>query len=151
MDRVSSGTAGAQLVQTIFDGGKLAGEKDLAKAKQQELVAIYQDAVLQAYADVEVSLGQVYNMQEVESRLQDEVAAAAEAFKISDLQYRQGAADLLTVLQTQQTLFSARDQLIQVRLARMQAIVQLYVALGGGWKEAFQDRTQFIGSAMNDH
>jgi outer membrane protein, multidrug efflux system len=142
---------GAQLVQTIFDGGKLAGEKDLAKAKQQELVAIYQDAVLQAYADVEVALGQVYNMQEVESRLQDEVAAAAEAFKIADLQYRQGAADLLTVLQTQQTLFSARDQLIQVRLARMQAIVQLYVALGGGWKEAFQDRTQFIGSAMNDH
>jgi NodT family efflux transporter outer membrane factor (OMF) lipoprotein len=138
---------GAQLVQTIFDGGKLAGAKDLAKAKELELLAVYEDAVLQAYADVEVALGEVQNMQEEERQLKAEVAAAAEAFKISDLQYRQGTADLLTVLQTQETLFSARDQLIQVRLARIHAIVQLYVALGGGWKEAFQDRTQFASSA----
>ena len=51
--------AGAQLVQTIFAGGKLVGQKDLAYATQEELVADYQAAVLNAYADVETALGQV--------------------------------------------------------------------------------------------
>jgi multidrug efflux system outer membrane protein len=50
---------------------------------------------------------------------------------------------LLTVLQSQQTLFSAEDQLAQITLARMQAVVHLYEALGGGWMEQSDERTQF--------
>jgi len=46
-----------------------------------------------------------------------------------------------------QTLFAARNQLIPVRLARMQAVVHLYVALGGGWKEPSLDRAQFVVAA----
>lgn len=136
--------AGAQLVQTIFDGGKLIGQKDLAFATQDKLVADYENAVLQAYADVETALGRVSTDEQEEHNLQDEVAAAREAFRIGELQYREGTAGLLTVLQTQETLFSARNQLVQVRLARMQAVVQLFVALGGGWKEPSRDRTQFV-------
>ncbi len=137
--------AGAELVQTIFDGGKLIGQKDLAYATQQELVASYEGAVLNAYADVESALGQVSNDAREADHLQREVNAAREAFQISELQYRQGVADLLNVLQAQQTLFGARDSLAQVRLARMQAVVHLYEALGGGWKEPSHDRTQFVG------
>jgi outer membrane protein TolC len=43
------------------------------------------------------------------------------------------AVDLVTVLQTQQTLFTAEDTYVQARLAHFQAIVSLYQALGGGW------------------
>jgi outer membrane protein, multidrug efflux system len=136
--------AGAQLVQTIFDGGKLVGEKNLALATQQELVARYQSAVLSAYADVESALGQVSNYAREERHLSREVDAAREAFQISQLQYRQGVADLLNVLQAQQTLFGARDALAQARLARLQATVHLYVALGGGWQEPARVRTQFM-------
>jgi outer membrane protein TolC len=135
--------AGANLVQTIFAGGKLTGQKRLAAATEQELVASYQGAVLNAYADVENALGQVLNNRIAEEHLQREVDSAREAFAIAQLQYRQGAADLLIVLQTQQTLFSARDQLAQTRLARLQAVVHLYEALGGGWVEPAEDRTQF--------
>ena len=46
---------------------------------------------------------------------------------------REGTIDLVTVLQTQQTLFTAEDTLVQARLAHVQAIVSLYQALGGGW------------------
>jgi outer membrane protein TolC len=46
---------------------------------------------------------------------------------------RQGTIDLVTVLQTQQTLYQAEDALAQARLAHVQAIVSLYQALGGGW------------------
>lgn len=124
---------GATLLQTVFDGGKLVGQKHLAQASQKELMAIYQSAVLNAYADVENALGQVANNSRAQSHLEREVDAAREAFEIAQLQYRQGATDLITVLQAQQTLFSARDQLAQIMLARIQAVVHLYEALGGGW------------------
>lgn len=136
--------AGAQALQTLFDGGKLVGQKELASATQQQLVATYQSAVLNAYADVESALGQVHNFALEEQHLDQEVVAAREAFEISQLQYRQGVADLLNVLQAQQTLFGARDALAQARLARLQATVHLYAALGGGWQEAAQKRTQFL-------
>lgn len=136
--------AGAQLVQTIFDGGRLVGEKDLAYATQEELIASYQSAVLNAYADVESALDQVRSAALAEQHLRREVGAAREAFRISQLQYRQGVADLLNVLQAQQTLFGARDALAQARLARLQATVHLYTALGGGWQEPMSERTQFV-------
>ena len=136
--------AGAQLVQTIFDGGKLIGQKDLAYATQEELIASYQSAVLNAYGDVESALGQVRNDALEVQHLRREVGAAREAFQISQLQYRQGVADLLNVLQAQQTLFGARDVLAQAELARLQATVHLYTALGGGWQEPADERTQFI-------
>jgi multidrug efflux system outer membrane protein len=134
---------GANLLQTVFDGGKLRGRKDLAQATQRELIASYQSAVLNAYADVESALGQVANNTKAETHLGREVEAASEAFEISQLQYRQGVTELLTVLQAQQTLFAAEDQLAQTKLARMQAVIHLFEALGGGWMESPQERTQF--------
>lgn len=134
--------AGAQLLQTLFDGGKLIGQRKLAAAVQTELVANYQGAVLNAYADVEIALGQVSSSSKSEEHLQREVESAHEAFDIAQLQYRQGVAELLTVLQAQQTFFGARDQLAQARLAHLQAVVHLYTALGGGWVEPREDRTQ---------
>jgi NodT family efflux transporter outer membrane factor (OMF) lipoprotein len=133
---------GLNLVQTIFDGGRLIGQKDLAKATQESFIASYQSAALNAYADVETALVQVANSSRAVDHLSREVEAAREAFQIANLQYRQGAADLLTVLQTQQTLFQAEDQLAQSTLANRQAIVHLFEALGGGWQEAPTDRTQ---------
>jgi outer membrane protein, multidrug efflux system len=137
---------GGSLLQTVFDGGKLVGQKRLAEGTQAELIASYQRAVLNAYADVETALGQVRNNGQAEAHLGHEVDAAREAFQIAELQYRQGTTDLLTVLQSQQTLFSAEDQRAQITLARMQAAIHLYEALGGGWTEEPGERTQFTSS-----
>jgi multidrug efflux system outer membrane protein len=133
---------GASLLQTIFDGGRLAGQKDLADATQQEYVAAYQNAALNAYADVEFALTQVANTGRAEGHLRQLIVAAQEAFQISELQYRQGATDLLNVLQAQQTLFSAQDQLVQTVLANRLETIHLYEALGGGWTERPEERTQ---------
>jgi len=135
---------GLGLLQTIFDGGKLAGQKDLAEATQQEFIAAYQNAALNAYADVEFALTQVANTSRTEGHLRRLIVAADEAFQISQLQYRQGAGELLNVLQAQQTLFSAQDQLVQTVLANRQAAIHLYEALGGGWVEPVEDRTQLV-------
>jgi outer membrane protein TolC len=62
------------------------------------------------------------------------VASSRRAFEISETRLREGAVDLVTVLNTQQTLFQAEDTLAQARLARLQAVVGLFQALGGGWQ-----------------
>jgi outer membrane protein TolC len=85
---------------------------------------------------VETSLGQVSALAERERLTNEQKVNAAEAYRIAELQYREGVTDLLNVLQTQQTLFSAQDQLVQIRLARLQAGIGLYRALGGGWTVA---------------
>ncbi|MGH6888030.1 MAG: efflux transporter outer membrane subunit [Rhizomicrobium sp.] len=133
---------GASALQTVFDGGKLFGESDLAKAQQLGLISTYRKTVLTAFEGVETSLGQVANFGGEQAALQKEVAASANAFRISELQYREGIVALLTVLQAQQTLFSAENQLILVKLSRLQADVGLYQALGGGWTENADDATQ---------
>ncbi|MNR67778.1 Outer membrane protein OprM precursor [compost metagenome] len=56
------------------------------------------------------------------------------AFTLSENRYRAGAETLLTVLETQRTLYQAQDQQAQLRLARLQGSVALYKALGGGWR-----------------
>ena len=63
----------------------------------------------------------------------DVVTSSRQAFDISEQRLREGTVDLVTVLQTQQTLYQAEDNLVQARLAHVQAIVSLYQALGGGW------------------
>jgi len=138
---------GASVLQTVFDGGRLMGESDVAKAEQLGLVSTYRKTVLTAFSNVETSLGQVSNFGTEQEALEREVKASAEAFRLSELQYREGIIELLVVLQAQQTLFTAQNQLIQVRLSRLQSDVNLYMSLGGGWSEKPEERTQTQTSA----
>jgi outer membrane protein TolC len=55
---------------------------------------------------------------------------------------------LLTLLQAQQTLFAAEDQLAQTTLAHMQAVIHLFEVLGGGWMESPDERTQFAAGQL---
>ena len=135
---------GASLLQSIFDGGALSGRSELAKATEKEYVARYQSTALSAYADVENALTSFANTGQSETHLRRAIDSSREAFEITRLQYTQGAvgADLINVIQAQQTLFSAESQLVQVMLANREAAVHLFEALGGGWQEAPEDRTQ---------
>jgi len=123
----------AGLAQPIFEGGRLTGNLDLQKGKQDELLQTYRKTVISAFGDVENALDAIRRTAERE-RLQGEVVRSSrEAFNISEQRLREGTIDLVTVLQTQQTLYQADDLLVQARLAHVQAIVSLYQALGGGW------------------
>ena len=120
--------------QPIFDGGKLLGNFEYNKAKQDELLQTYRKTVVQAFADTDNALVAIRQTTE-KLRLQREVVAASKrAFQLSEQQLRAGTADIVTVLNTQLTLFQAEDALSQAQLARLLAIVSLYQALGGGWE-----------------
>jgi outer membrane protein TolC len=56
--------------------------------------------------------------------------------RISELQYKAGTVDFLTVLSSQQSAYSAQDRMAQLRSERLQAAVGLFKSLGGGWKDA---------------
>jgi outer membrane protein TolC len=89
--------------------------------------------VVSAFGDVERALIAVQQSARRE-RLQAEVVRSSRrAFEISETRLREGAVDLITVLNTQQSLFIAEDNQHQARLARLQAVVSLFQALGGGW------------------
>lgn len=127
---------GVSILQTIFDGGRRQGQLNLARAQQEELIANYRKAVFVAFAEVETALNQAARLAEQERLKAEQVERASTAFDISNVQYREGLIDLFALLQAQQTLFTAQDQLVEIRLARLEAIVALYTALGGGWQDS---------------
>ena len=143
-------SAGASVLQTLFDAGKLFAQSDVAKAQQLGLVATYRKAVISAFSNVETELGQVAHYATEQEALERDVKASAEAFRISELQYREGIVDITTVIQTEQTLFTAQDTLAQAKLARAQAVVGLYQALGGGWSEKPDDATQALPGTIRN-
>ncbi len=126
-------TATAGLTQPIFDAGRIQGNLDLQKGVQDELLQDYRKAVISAFTDVENALDAIRQTAQRERLQQDVVTSSRTAFNISEQRLREGTIDLVTVLQTQQTLYQALDQLVQAKLAHVQAIVSLYQALGGGW------------------
>lgn len=121
------------LTQPIFEGGRLLGNFDLQKGRQDELLQNYRKAVISGFADVENALTAVRETTRRERLQGDVVTSSRRAFSISEQRLQGGTVDLVTVLSTQQTLYQAEDLLAQARLARLQAIVSLYQALGGGW------------------
>jgi NodT family efflux transporter outer membrane factor (OMF) lipoprotein len=126
----------ASLLQPIFDGGRLRGQKAIAESRERELVATYRKAILSAFADVEEALAGTSRLGQQEQLQADVQAHAQESLRLAEVRYRAGADDLLTVLDAQRTLFAAQDQLAQVELSRLQAAVSLYKSLGGGWSAA---------------
>src|SRR5262249_31358152 len=116
-------TAAASLAQPSFHGRPLPGHLDPPKGNHDARQAVYRNAVLSGFADVENALDDIRKTAERE-RLQIEVVDSSQrAFDISEQRLREGTVDLVTVLQTQQTLYAAQDALVQARLAHVQAIV----------------------------
>ncbi|MGE0726281.1 MAG: efflux transporter outer membrane subunit, partial [Alphaproteobacteria bacterium] len=128
-------TLAAQLSQPIFDGGRLRAQLESERARYDELVQTYRLAVISAFRDVEDALVAIEETAEQERLQQAVVATARRAQTISEARLREGTIDLLTLLNTQQTLFQAQDALARIRLDRLQAAIDLYQALGGGWSQ----------------
>jgi NodT family efflux transporter outer membrane factor (OMF) lipoprotein len=126
-------SAAASLTQPIFDGGMLLGQLEQQKGKQEELLQDYRKAVLSGFQDVDDALIAVKQQTESVRLNRVVVEASRRAFNVAETRFREGTVDLVIVLQTEQTLFQAVDTLALAELSRLQAIVGLYQALGGGW------------------
>jgi NodT family efflux transporter outer membrane factor (OMF) lipoprotein len=126
---------GLSIVQSVFDAGLRQAQSDEARAHQDELLAAYRSAAIAAFSDVETSLGAIRHIADQQAYLEEQVTQSQQAFDIAQTRYREGVADYLTVLDAQRTLYGARDQLGVTKRQRLEAIVALYKALGGGWTD----------------
>ncbi len=123
----------AGLTQPVFDGFRLWSQLDLQKGRRTETLQLYRKAIVSGFGDVERALIAVRDLADQERLQTEAVATARRAYELSESQLRVGTIDITTVLNTQRTLFSEQDQLVLVRLTRLQAIVSLFQAVGGGW------------------
>ena len=130
----SSAAIAASILQPIFDGGRRRAQVEIAESRERELVEGYRKAILSAFVDVENALSAARRLAEREALQAQVEERSREALRLAEVRYREGADDLLSVLDAQRSLFDAQDQLAQVRLERLAAAVALYRALGGGWQ-----------------
>jgi outer membrane protein, multidrug efflux system len=126
---------GANLLQPIFDRGRLRAQRDEVQAKEEELLAAYRSSIVSALVDVENALAQIHHLDLAREFQLENVAQSERAFEGAKLRYQAGAGDYLTLLEAQRTLYLARDQYVQYKLARLTARVSLNKALGGGWAQ----------------
>jgi multidrug efflux system outer membrane protein len=124
---------GASLVQPIFDHGRLKAQRDEVSAKEQELIASYRAVIVAALIDVENALAEIHHLDASREFQMENIAQSERAFDGAKLRYQAGSGDYLTLLEAQRTLYVARDQFVQYKLARLTALVSLNKALGGGW------------------
>jgi outer membrane protein, multidrug efflux system len=131
---------GADLLATIFDGGRRSGVVELTQAQRRELVEAYLRSIDSALRDVEDALASVEQFGLQEQVQQQAVLHAHEAYRLAEIRYKAGSADYLTVLDAQRTMINAELAEDGARFAHFAAIVDLYRALGGGWSEASAPR-----------
>jgi multidrug efflux system outer membrane protein len=126
--------AGA-LTQPLFAGGKISSGVKLTEAQKEEAVLTYKQTIQQAFQDVSDSLIGYEKDQEFRQQQQLLTNAAGDAAHLSDVRYKGGATSYLEVLTNQTNYFSAQLNLAQAQLNELNALVQLYRALGGGWQQ----------------
>ena len=125
----------AGLTQPIFHGGALRGQLAYSKARYAELLTSYHKTVLTAFSNVEDALVAVRQTDDQQRRQREAVAKAQRAYEFAQAQMSAGTVNILTVLNTENALFSAQDTLVQVEYSHLQALVDLFTALGGGWHQ----------------
>jgi outer membrane protein, multidrug efflux system len=126
-------SVGAGATGPLFQAGGLRGQYEQAKQEWEIAKLQYQQTALSAFGDVANALVTRQRLGEEREQQEHAVVAYREAVKLSTQRYTAGKASYFEVLQAQQLLFPSEVSLAQTRSAQLAAVVQLYMALGGGW------------------
>jgi len=125
-------TASPAIGLPIFDGGRNRGNLEYARASQQVAVATYERAIQTAFREVADALAQRGTIVEQLDAQERRAEAARVAARLSDARYRAGVDSFLTALDAQRTAYATQQQLATTRLSRINNLIELYRALGGG-------------------
>jgi multidrug efflux system outer membrane protein len=124
---------GAQIFGPLFNSGENQRAVDLEVARTRQLLNSYEQAVLNAYREVEDALVAVRTYrQELEARLR-QVEASQSAADLAWIRYQGGMTSYLEILETQRALFGSQLLASETMQEGLNAVVDLYAALGGGW------------------
>jgi NodT family efflux transporter outer membrane factor (OMF) lipoprotein len=122
------------VVQPLFQGGRLRAGVDQAESVQDELLAGYAGSALRAFAEVETALAAESLLAEQEAALAQAAEQSREARLLAEDRYGSGLEDFITVLESQRRSLQADGELIAAKRLRLENRVDLHLALGGGFE-----------------
>jgi outer membrane protein, multidrug efflux system len=128
-------SAGPTVQWEIFEAGSIVANVHVQNAKQEEARDEYQQTVLVALEDTENALTAYAREQVRRESLAQSVDADQQALELATQLYKSGLADFLRVLDSESSLYTAQDELVQSDQAVSLDLTQLYKALGGGWQQ----------------
>ena len=127
-------TLAPQALLPIFDAGRNQANLESVTAARSIAMAQYEKSIQVAFREVADAMAGRATLGEQLRAQQAQADAEAARFNLSDLRYRNGVASYLDLLDAQRALFTARQAVVQARLAQLQNQVVMYKTLGGGWK-----------------
>lgn len=127
-------TLAGSITQPIFEGGRLRSNVRLAEAQHEELLLTYQQTIQGAFRDVSNALVAYRKFREFRIQQEHLLESAQDAARLSETRFKAGTTDYLEVLTNETNSFSAELALAQAQGNELNALVQLYLALGGGWE-----------------
>lgn len=123
----------ASLAAPIFNGGRIAAGVDRATARELELAENYRLTVLTSLQEIENALSAVKAAKTRQANFADAVKEAQKTYELSRGLYEAGSVDYQTMLEAERSLLSTNDNYATVKLELLNAEVDLYRSLGGGW------------------
>ena len=126
-------TLGVDFLAPIFNAGRNISRVEAERARTEQALLAYQQTVLRAFSEVEDALVAVRTYRDEHAARQRQVEAANNAARLSRARYNGGVTSYLEVLVTEQSQFSAELAESQTLRLYLNAIIELYKALGGGW------------------
>lgn len=126
----------SNLVQPVFEGGRLRARVASAKGRTDEAVALFAQQVLDAYAEVETALHAEALLSQRERLLKIAAEQAIKAVEVSQNRYGQGVESFIVVLESQRRALDTESAVLSVQRLRLENRVNLHLALGGGFEES---------------
>jgi outer membrane protein, multidrug efflux system len=124
-----------QVTQPIFTAGRLKSNVKFARAQQELTLAQYQQTIRNAFREVSDALVEYRKVKEIRTQQELLVTTLRDRSRLAHTRYEGGVDTLLNALDADRELFSAELNLAQTRRNELLALVQLYKALGGGWRQ----------------
>jgi multidrug efflux system outer membrane protein len=128
-------SVGGSLLAPVFNGGRIRASYRLAMQQWEESKVTYEKSVQNSFREVSDALIQYQKLRELRVVQERQVTALERSLHLSSIRYSGGLSSYLEVLDAQRGLFNAQIALAQTKGGQLIALVQLYRALGGGWKK----------------
>jgi len=125
---------GGELIAPLVNRNAIRANFNTANAKQVQAVYEYEQRLLNAYIEVVNQLSMISNLEKSYDLKSKQVQALTESIDISTVLFRSARADYMEVLLTQRDALESRFELVETKKQQMNAMVNVYQALGGGWK-----------------
>lgn len=123
------------LVAPLINRNALKANYATANNKQMQAVYNYEQSILNGYIEVANQLSRINNLEKSYALKSKQVSALTESISISNSLFRSARADYMEVLLTQRDALESKMELIETKMEQMNAMVNVYQALGGGWTQ----------------